>query len=118
MSNEYDNIDIEIIATIDRVRSEHYACSLREVARQMRASPDVIRYRCQLLRELGKVTWTDVTGSLRVLEGTKDEAPSDSPPPSASSETDEPEDSEAAEHYPVGEELLAKVVEASKSRQS
>ena len=104
MSNEYDNIDIEIIATIDRVRSEHHACSLREVARQMRASPDVIRYRCQLMRELGKVTWTDVTGSLRTM----DAAPEDQAPPSTSSDSDAPENSEAAEHSPVEEELPAK----------
>jgi hypothetical protein len=116
MSNEYDNIDIAILDTIDEVRTEHHACSLREVARRLRASPDVIRYRCQLMRELGKLTWTDVTGSLRVLGGKKDEAPSDCEQSSASSETDQPSDSEAAEHYPVGEELLSKVVAKSKRR--
>jgi hypothetical protein len=114
--SDYDNIDEAILTTINEVRETHHACTLREVARQLRASPDVIRYRCQLMRELGKLTWSDVAGSLRVLEGTKDEAPSDCASPSASSETDQPSDSEAAEHYPVGEELLSKVVAKSKRR--
>ena len=96
--SDYDNIDISIITTIEEMRETHHACTARLVARRLRVSADVIRYRLQKMREEGTVTWTDVPGSLRVLS-----LPA-VPAPAEQEEATEPEDavtdepSEAVDH--------------------
>lgn len=65
---DYDNIDIEITKTIDAIRAEHHACTARRVGQLMRVSPDVVRGRLMKMKDEGLVTWTDVPGSLRVVE--------------------------------------------------
>lgn len=80
-SNEYDLLDQGILQTIPRIREEHYACTARAVASTLGASPDVVKYRCQKLRDDGLVIWTDMVGSLRLLEVEVEEADDADVPP-------------------------------------
>lgn len=57
-----------IIDQIRAIRARHGACTARSVASELHMSPDVVRYRCNELREQGRVNWTDMPGSLHVVE--------------------------------------------------
>lgn len=60
-------IDREILVMIDRLRTEHQACTGAAVAQMLKMSRTYIFQRCSLLREAGHVTWTQMPGSLRLV---------------------------------------------------
>jgi hypothetical protein len=68
MSDENAIIDEQIQQTIVQLREIHHACTARAVAHTLGASPDVVRYRCSVLRDRGFVTWDDMPGSLRLVD--------------------------------------------------
>lgn len=53
---------------IDTVREEHHACTAGEVARQLKMNRDSVKYRVRKLAEAGLVTYTEVPGSLRIVD--------------------------------------------------
>ena len=68
MSDENAIIDEQIQLKITELRETHHACTARAVANVLGASPDVIRYRCSVLRDKGLITWDDMPGSLRLVD--------------------------------------------------
>lgn len=75
MMNEQqvEQINQRVLTTIRSIRERHGACTARAVANELRMSPDAIRYRCQALRDAGRVNWTDMPGSLHVVEPIEDQ---------------------------------------------
>lgn len=82
MADDYDNIDVQILDTIDTMRAEYHACTARRVAQLIRVSPDVVRYRMEKLRRDGLVEWNDVPGSIRRVEVEKPKPPAKKAPAS------------------------------------
>lgn len=68
-----DQIDKRVVETIRKIRDRHGACTARAVANELRLSPNVVRYRCEALRQAGEVNWTPMPGSLHVIESVDDQ---------------------------------------------
>ena len=90
MSDENAIIDEQIQVKIVELREIHHACTARAVANVLGASPDVIRYRCSVLRDRGLIIWDDMPGSLRIVDQADGSEPgsltdAESPAPAKSS---------------------------------
>lgn len=60
-------IDDQICATIDAIRAANGACTAGAVATELKVSKTWVVQRCELMRLGGRVTWTSMAGSLRVV---------------------------------------------------
>ena len=67
--SDYEKIDANILSSIESIRSEHHACTARHLSDVMRVNRNVVRSRLGVLRDEGRVTWTGVAGSLRLVHG-------------------------------------------------
>ena len=64
-----DEFDARIVRTINRLRADHRACTLRAVADDMGVPLSTLDHRMRELRNAGIVTSTGMPGSLRVCDG-------------------------------------------------
>lgn len=64
--------DDRIIEAINEIRERNFACTARSVAGHLRLSPNVVRFRCEAMRQAGRVNWTPMPGSLHVIESTEE----------------------------------------------
>lgn len=59
-----NEIDGQILETIDRIRETNHACTAGAVADSLRMSKSWIVQRCEIMRAAGLVDWTPMSGSL------------------------------------------------------
>ena len=68
-----EQINERVIETIRKIRERNGACTARSVASELRLSPNIVRFRCEALRQDGRVNWTPMPGSLHVVEPIEDQ---------------------------------------------
>jgi len=64
-TNNADDLDEQIVATVKALRQEFGACTARLVATRMQLNRELVRSRVGALRDNDVLTWSDVPGSLR-----------------------------------------------------
>ena len=65
-------VDLQIIDQIEAMREQYHACTMRAVANRMQLSPTWVTQRLEAMRADGLVDWTQVPGSLHVVEAAAD----------------------------------------------
>ena len=68
MESQQTELDWQILETIEKIRAEHHACTGGEVARVLNLNRDAVKYRISRLRDQGIVDYSEVPGSLRLVE--------------------------------------------------
>lgn len=68
LSNTGRDRAIEIMKQIVEVREQHHACTAREVSRLLCTAHTIIFGRMQRLREMGLISWTELTGSVHLTD--------------------------------------------------
>lgn len=59
-----------IIRAINKIREKHHACTAKSISRVLQLSHGTVIKELVRLNDLGKVTWTNIPGSLRTIPET------------------------------------------------
>jgi hypothetical protein len=64
-----------IIRAINKIREKHHACTAKSISAVLRLSNGTVLKELVNLEQQGKVTWTNLPGSIRTIPETKDPNP-------------------------------------------